>query len=109
MGARWEHGRMFVDTNATYAFPENLARTEFRTGYLTETGFVVSSAVAATFGTGSQAIGSAPGRFGFELDLAKAVVVGGKRGEASLFACSGADSDFNHVAWRAGMIFRMPF
>jgi len=109
MGARWEHGRVFVDTNATFAFPENLARTELRTGYLTEAGFVLSTAVAATFGDGSGAVGGAPGRVGFELDLAKVVVVGGKRGEASLFACSGADSDFNHVAWRAGMVFRMPF
>jgi hypothetical protein len=105
MGARWEHGQLFVDTNATFAFPENLARTEVRTGYLTEAGFVLSTAVAATFGTASPAIGSAPGRFGFELDLAKVGVVG----EASLFACSGADSDFNHVAWRTGMVFRMPF
>ena len=108
-GARWERGQLFADTNATYAFPEHLVRTELRGGYLTETGFAISSAVAATFGHASGALGSAPGRLGFELDLTKAVVVGRSTGEAGLYAASGADSDFNHAYWRSGLVFRLRF
>jgi hypothetical protein len=109
VGARWERGRLFADTNAAYAFPENLARTELRGGYLAETGFAVSGAVAATFGYGSGAIGVAPGRLGFELDLTKAMFVGGAAGETGLFVSTGADSDFSHADWRGGMVFRLRF
>jgi hypothetical protein len=109
LGARWERGRVFADSNATYAFPEHLARTELRGGYLTETGFALSGAVAATFGHGSGAIGPAPGRLGFELDLTKAMIAGGAAGETGLFVSTGADSDFQHADWRAGVIFRLRF
>ena len=109
VGARWERGRLFADTNAAYAFPEHLARTELRGGYLVETGFAISAAVAATFGHGSGAVGRAPGRFGFELDLTKPVLVRRADGEAGLFVSSGADSDFNHTDWRGGLMFRMRF
>jgi hypothetical protein len=109
LGARWERGRLFADSNVTCAFPENLARTELRGGYLTETGFAVSGAVAATFGHGSGAVGPAPGRFGVELDLTKTVSATGGAGETGLFIGSGADSDFNHADWRAGLIFRLRF
>ena len=100
---------MFADSSATYAFPEHLARTELRGGYLAETGFAISGAVAATFGHGSGAVGRAPGRLGFELDLTKAVLVGGTAGETGLFVSSGADSDFSHADWRGGLVFRLRF
>jgi hypothetical protein len=106
LGARWERGRLFADTNAAYGFPEHLARTELRGGYLTENGFVVSGALAATFGHGSGAVGRAPGRFGFELDLTKVVFVGREAGETGLFVSSGLDSDFSHTDWRGGLVFR---
>ena len=109
MGARWERGRLFGDTSATYAFPEHLARTELRGGFLAETGLAISGAVAATFGYGSGAIGPAPGRLGFELDLTKAMVVGRSPGEAGLFISTGSDSDFSHADWRGGMVFRLRF
>lgn len=109
IGARWERGRLFGDTNATYAFPENLARTELRGGYLAETGLAVSGAVAATFGDNSGAFGPAPGRFGLELDVTKTVVVGGSAGETGLFVASGMDSDFSHADWRGGLVFRLRF
>jgi hypothetical protein len=109
LGARWERGRLFADTNAAYGFPEHLARTELRGGYLAETGFAVSGAVAATFGHGSGAIGPAPGRLGFELDLTKAVLVGGAAGETGLFVSTGMDSDFSHANWRGGMVLRLRF
>jgi hypothetical protein len=109
LGARWEGGRLFADTSATFAFPENLARTELRGGYLTETGFAVSGAVAATVGHDSGAVGPAAGRLGFELDLTKTMSAAGGAGETGLFVSSGADSDFNHADWRAGLIFRLRF
>jgi hypothetical protein len=109
LGARWEHGRLFADTNAAYGFPEHLARTELRGGYLAETGFAVSAAVAATFGYGSGAVGVAPGRLGFELDLTKSMFVGGTAGETGLFVSTGADSDFSHADWRGGLVFRLRF
>ena len=109
MGARWERGRLFGDTNATFAFPEHFARTELRGGYLAETGLAVSGAVAATFGHDSGAFGPAPGRLGFELDLTKTVVVGGSAGETGLFVASGMDSDFSHSDWRGGLVFRLRF
>jgi len=100
---------LFGDSSATYAFPENLARTELRGGYFAETGFAVSGAVAATFGHGSGAVGVAPGRLGFELDLTKAMFVGGAAGETGLFVSTGADSDFSHADWRGGLVFRLRF
>lgn len=106
-GARWEHGRLFADTSATCAFPENLARTELRGGYLSDAGLAISAAVAATFGRDSGAIGSAPGRLGFELDLSKSLVFAGVAGETSLFISSGADSDFGYSDWRGGLVFRL--
>ena len=109
LGARWERGRLFADSSATFAFPEHLARTEWRGGYLAETGFAISGAVAATFGHGSGAFGPAPGRLGFELDLTKAVLVGGTAGETGLFVSTGADSDFSHADWRGGLVFRLRF
>ena len=109
MGARWERGRLFGDTSATYGFPEHLARTELRGGFLAETGLAISGAVAATFGYGSGAVGPAPGRLGFELDLTKAMVVGRSPGEAGLFISTGSDSDFSHADWRCGMVFRLRF
>ncbi|HVQ42577.1 MAG TPA: hypothetical protein VMS54_10230 [Vicinamibacterales bacterium] len=109
MGARWERGRLFADTNAAYGFPEHLVRTELRGGFLAETGLAISGAVAATFGYASGAIGPAPGRLGFELDLTKAMVVGRSPGEAGLFISTGSDSDFSHADWRAGMVFRLRF
>jgi hypothetical protein len=109
MGARWERGRMFADTNAAYGFPEHLVRTELRGGFLAETGLAISGAVAATFGYASGAIGPAPGRLGFELDLTKAMVVGRSPGEAGLFISTGSDSDFSHSDWRVGMVFRLRF
>ena len=109
LGARWERGRLFADTNVAYGFPEHLARTELRGGYLAETGFAVSGAVAATFGYGSGAVGVAPGRLGFELDLTKSMFVGGAAGETGLFVSTGADSDFSHADWRGGLVFRLRF
>jgi hypothetical protein len=109
LGARWERGRLFADTNVAYGFPEHLARTELRGGYLAETGLAISGAVAATFGYGSGAIGPAPGRLGFELDLTKSMVVGRSPGEAGLFISTGSDSDFSHADWRGGMVFRLRF
>lgn len=109
LGARWERGRLFADTNAAYGFPEHLARTELRGGYLAETGFAVSAAVAATFGYGSGAVGVATGRLGFELDLTKAMFAGGAAGETGVFVSTGADSDFSHADWRGGLVFRMRF
>ena len=100
---------MFADTNAAYGFPEHLARTELRGGYLAETGFAVSGAVAVTFGYGSGAVGRAPGRLGFELDLTKAVLLGGAAGETGVFVSTGADSDFSHADWRGGLVFRLRF
>ena len=73
----------------------------------TETGFAISGAVAATFGHGSGAVGRAPGRLGFELDLTKAVLVGRADGETGLFVSTGADSDFSHADWRGGLMFRL--
>jgi len=109
LGARWERGRLFADTNLAYGFPEHLARTELRGGYLAETGFAVSAAVAATFGDGSGAVGVAPGRLGFELDLTKSMFVAGAAGETGLFVSTGADSDFSHANWRGGMVLRLRF
>ncbi|HEX5070875.1 MAG TPA: hypothetical protein VFV78_11735 [Vicinamibacterales bacterium] len=109
IGTRWQRGGLFADTNATYAFPGNLARTEFRGGYLAATGLAVSAAVAATFGRGSGAIGPANGRLGFELDLTKPLLIGGAPGETSLFVSSGADSDFAYADWRGGLVFRLRF
>ncbi len=109
LGARWERGRLFADTNVAYGFPEHLARTELRGGYLAETGFAVSGAVAAMFGYGSGAVGPAAGRLGFELDLTKAMFVGGAAGETGVFVSTGADSDFSHADWRGGMVFRLRF
>ena len=80
-----------------------------RGGYLAETGFAVSGAVAATFGYGSGAVGVAPGRLGFELDLTKSMFVGRSPGEAGLFISTGSDSDFSHADWRCGMVFRLRF
>jgi hypothetical protein len=109
LGARWERGRWFADTSAAYAFPDNLARTELRGGYLADTGFAVSGAISATFGYGSGAVGPAPGRLGAELDLTKPVLVGASSGEAGLFVSTGMDSDFGYADWRAGMVFRLRF
>jgi hypothetical protein len=106
-GARWERGRLFADTSATCAYPENLARTELRGGYLADTGLAISAAVAATFGHNSGAIGPASGRLGFELDLSKSIIVRGLAGETSLFVSSGADSNFGYADWRGGLVFRM--
>jgi len=109
IGTRWQRGSLFADTNATCGFPEHLARTEVRVGYLAETGLAISGAVAATFGHGSGAVGPAPGRLGFELDLTKPLLVGGAPGETSLFVSSGADSDLAYADWRGGLVFRLRF
>jgi len=107
LGARWERGHWFADTNAISAFPEHLVRTELRGGYLTETGLAISSAVAATFGHGSGAFGVAAGRLGYELDVTKALRVSQRGGEVGLFVSTGADSDFSHTDWRGGLVFRL--
>jgi hypothetical protein len=109
LGARWERSRLFADTSATYAYPENLARTELRGGYLAETGLAISGALAATFGNRSGAVGPAPGRLDFELDVTKALLIAGAAGETSLFISTGADSDFNHGYWRGGLVLRLRF
>lgn len=109
VGTRWQRSRLFADTNATYVYPENLARTEFRGGYLAETGLAISGAVAATFGHGSGAVGHAAGRLGFELDVTKPLLIRGAPGETSLFVTSGADSDFTYADWRGGLVFRLRF
>jgi hypothetical protein len=109
LGTRWQRGRVFADTSATFAFPEHLARTELRGGYLAETGLAISGAVAATLGRGSGAVGQAPGRLGFELDLTKPLLIAGAPGETGLFVTSGADSDFNYADYRAGLVFRLRF
>ena len=83
--------------------------SEFRGGYLAETGLAISGAVAATFGHGSGAVGQAPGRLGLELDLTKPLLIGGAPGETGLFVTSGADSDFTYADYRAGLVFRLRF
>jgi hypothetical protein len=106
-GARWERGRWFADTNAILAFPEHLARTELRGGYLTDTGFALSTAVAAVFGHGSGVGGSAGGRLSYELDFTKTVFTRRSAGELGVFISTSADSDFTHSDWRGGLVFRL--
>jgi hypothetical protein len=109
MGARWERGNMFADTSAIYAFPENLARTEVRAGYMSEGGVALAGGIAGTFGRGSGAIGRSHGRLSYELDLSKGILLGRALGDVGLFVASGADSDFSNADVRGGLVFRLRF
>lgn len=108
-GARWERGNVFADTNAIYAFPENLARTEMRAGYVSEDGLALAGAVGGVFGRASGAVGRANGRLSYELDLSQAILLGRALGDLGVFIASGADSDFSNPEFRGGLIFRLRF
>ena len=108
-GARWEHGPLFADTTALFAFVDQLARAELRGGYFTDSGLAVSAALAATFGRYSGAIGPAPGRLSYELDVTKNLFVGHSTGELGLFVATSADSDWSHPDGRLGLVFRLRF
>lgn len=109
LGARWERGNLFADTNATYAFPESLIRPELRGGYLDGNGFALSGAIGATFGHGPGATGVASGRIGYEVDLTKEVKVGRAMGDVGLFIGGASDRDFRNDDMRGGLMLRVRF
>jgi hypothetical protein len=109
VGAHRISGAWAFDALSTYSLDTRRVTSELRASYAgNPDGWVGSGALRGEFGDGA-AVGDASGRITAEVDLGREVRIGSARGDVSVFAGAGADSDGDNQELRGGVFFRLTF